>query len=189
MTDVAPVLTPASRYAHDAWGDLRLLLLTYVGRVPSHEFRNACYRRAGLELPRTSSIHWRARFYAPENVRIGPFTTIGHDAFLDGREGIWIGESVNIAAEVAVYTREHDVQSSNFAETGGPVRIDDYAYIGSRVTILPGVDIGRGAVVASGAVCTKSVPPLAIVGGIPARTLGERQAGLNYRLGYRKRFQ
>lgn len=55
-------------------------------------------------------------------------------------------------------------------------------YLASRVTVLPGVRIGRGAVVASGAVVTKDVPPLAIVAGIPAKIIGKRSECLEYTL-------
>lgn len=50
--------------------------------------------------------------------------------------------------------------------------IENYVWLASRVTVLPGVTIGRGAVVAAGAVVTKDVPPLAIVGGVPAKIIG-----------------
>lgn len=67
---------------------------------------------------------------------------------------------------------------------GGNVIIDDYVWIASRATILPGVHIGRGAVVASGAVVTKDVPPLAIVGGVPAKILKYRKDCMKYKLGF-----
>lgn len=170
-------------------GDLRLYALTLTGTVPSHRFRNLVYRRAGVRLARSSSIHWRARFFAPEGLSVGEWTTVGNDAFFDAREGISIGSCVNIAAEVRIYTREHDVDDPYFRETGGPVVIEDYAYLGTRVTVLPGVRIGRGAVVASGAVVAKDVPAYVLAGGVPARAIKERSRDLRYRLGYAKRFQ
>lgn len=171
------------------WADLQLYLLTKTGEVPSHCFRNAVYRRAGVTLPRTSSLHWRSRFFCPEKLVIGENCIIGNDGFFDARDGITLGECVNIAAEVRIYTREHDIDEPYFAETGGPVVIDDYAYIGTRVTILPGVHIGKGAVVASGAVVTKDVPPYMLVGGVPAKVIRERSHDLRYKLNYAKRFQ
>lgn len=182
-------LNRLSGWVHAVGGDLVLLILTLVGYVPSHRFRRLVYSSAGIELHPTSSLHWRARFFAPSGVSVGPHSTLGNDGFYDGREGIRIGSSVNIAGEVRIYTREHDVQAEDFAETGGPVVIEDYVYIGSRVTILPGVTVGRGAVVASGAVVTRDVEPFTIVGGVPARKVGKRSDDLNYRLGYAKRFQ
>lgn len=183
------LLRRAYRWWTGVWDDLRLYLLTLTGYVPSHRLRNSVYRRAGVRLPGTSAIHWRARFFAPQNLVVGDATTIGNDAFFDAREGIDIGSCVNVAAEVRIYTREHDVDDPYFSETGGPVVIEDYAYLGTRVTVLPGVRIGAGAVVASGAVVTKDVPPYVLAGGVPAKPIRERPRDLRYRLGYAKRFQ
>ncbi len=177
------------RWWADIWGDLHLYLLTQVGGVPSHRFRNFVYRRFGVTLPPSSSLHWRARFFVPSGLSVGGNTTIGNDGFFDARDGITIGSCVNIAAEVRIYTREHDIDAPDFGEIGGPVVIDDYAYIGTRVTILPGVTIGYGAVVASGAVVTKDVPPYMLVGGVPANVIRERSHNLSYKLGYAKKFQ
>ena len=182
-------LTTMSAWFHGVQGDAQLLLLTLVGHVPSHAIRKRCYRHYGATIPPSSTLHWRAEFFAPAGLQVGEHTTLGGDGFYDGREGITIGNSVNIGREVQIYTREHDVQSPDFAETGGPVAIGDHAYLGSRVTVLPGVTIGRGAVVASGAVVTHDVPEFTIVGGVPAKTIGERTRDLRYELGYAKRFQ
>lgn len=182
-------LRRAYRACVDNWADLRLYLLTLAGYVPSHRVRRGVYRWFGVTLASSSSIHWRARFFCPERLVVGPFCTLGNDGFYDAREGIAIGQCVNIAAEVRIYTREHDIDDPDFAETGGPVVIGDYVYIGTRVTVLPGVTIGKGAVVASGAVVTRDVAPFAVVGGVPARFIRERSRDLRYRLGYAKRFQ
>jgi putative colanic acid biosynthesis acetyltransferase WcaF len=176
-------------WLNEYWGDLRLWVLTMTGYIPSHRIRNFVYRRAGVQLAKTSSIHWRARFFSPQDLTIGECTTIGNDGFFDAREKIRIGACVNIAGEVRIYTREHDIDDPFFSEVGGPVTIGDYAYIGTRVTILPGVNIGTGAVVASGAVVTKDVPAYMLVGGVPAKVIRERSRDLRYKLGYAKRFQ
>jgi len=64
------------------------------------------------------------------------------------------------------------------------VNIKDYVFIGPRAIILPGVTIGRGAVVAAGAVVTKNVDELSIVGGVPAKEIGQRNGeSLTYKLG------
>jgi maltose O-acetyltransferase len=186
---IGPLRKARRWWLNAIWGDLRLWVLTMTGYVPSHRIRNFVYRWSGVQLAKTSSIHWRARFFSPQDLTIGEFTTIGNDGFFDARDKIWIGSCVNIAAEVRIYTREHDIDDPLFSETGGPVTIEDYAYIGTRVTILPGVKIGTGAVVASGAVVTRDVAPYMLVGGVPAKPIRERSHDLRYKLGYAKRFQ
>jgi maltose O-acetyltransferase len=62
-------------------------------------------------------------------------------------------------------------------------------WIASRVTILHGVTIGEGAVVAAGAVVTKDVEPYSIVGGVPAKKIGERNKNLEYTLSHKPFFE
>jgi acetyltransferase-like isoleucine patch superfamily enzyme len=78
---------------------------------------------------------------------------------------------------------EHDPQSSNFGSVSEPVVIEDYAWLSCRSVVLPGVTVGKGAVVAAGAVVTKPVEPYTIVGGVPAKPIGKRTANLEYTLG------
>jgi acetyltransferase-like isoleucine patch superfamily enzyme len=176
------------RWRRDVWGDLRLRLLADVGYVPSHAFRDYFYRRSGVTLPRTSSIHWRAEFYAPDGIVIGENCIVGDSCFLDGREGINFGENVNLGSHVSIYTRQHDVDSPDFDEVGAPVVIGTYAWIASHAVILPGVTIGEGAVVAAGSVVPSDVAPYTLVGGNPARWIRDRPRDLRYRLRYAKRF-
>lgn len=183
-----PGLVQAVRWRREVWADARLRLLADLGHLPSHAARNLCYRRAGLGLPRSSSIHWRAEFYAPERIVIGEHTVIGDSAFLDGRSGLAIGSNVNLGSHVTIYTRQHDIDAPDFKEVGAPVRIDDYAYIGSHSIILPGVTVGRGGVVGAGSVVTRDVQPYTLVAGAPATFRRERSRDLEYQLGYTKRF-
>jgi maltose O-acetyltransferase len=150
--------------------------------------RNYFYRRSGVKLPRTSSIHWRAEFYAPAGIVIGENCIIGDSCFLDGREGITFGENVNVGSHVSIYTRQHDVDSPHFDEVGAPVVVGTYAWIASHAVILPGVTIGEGAVVAAGSVVPSDVAPYTLVGGNPARVIRDRNRDLRYRLDYAKRF-
>jgi maltose O-acetyltransferase len=83
-----------------------------------------------------------------------------------------------------IYNAEHDVHSNDFHAEARPVSIDDYVFIGPRAIILPGISIGKGAVVGAGAVVTKDVEPFAIVGGVPAKVIGKRNnTDPQYRLG------
>ena len=126
----------------------------------------------------------------PSNIYLGNNVIINRNVMLDGRGAkIIIGNNVDIAQETNIWTLEHDVKSENHKVTAGDVIIEDYVWIASRVTILPGVHIGKGAVIATGAVVTKDIPPLTIVGGIPAKIIGKRNGNLNYTLNYKPWFQ
>lgn len=123
---------------------------------------------------------------SPYRIEVGDHTAINKRVMLDGRGGpLKIGNCVDIAQDVNVWTLQHDYNSPSYESVGAGVTIDDYAWIASRATILPGVHIGRGAVVATCAVVTKDVPPLAIVAGVPARVIGQRKDVMQYKLGKR----
>ncbi|HEY9723192.1 MAG TPA: acyltransferase, partial [Oscillatoriaceae cyanobacterium] len=117
-------------------------------------------------------------------VTIGPGSTIDQHVRLDGRGGLTIGASVSIAPEVCLLTADHDPQSPDFAGRTAPITIEDHVWLGTRATVLPGVRIGRGAIVAAGAVVTRDVAPHTIVGGVPAKPIGQRSEQLDYRFDY-----
>lgn len=165
-----------------------VLILHIIGYIPSHHVRRFFYRLAGMKIGKGSAIHMGARFYIPSGISVGVDSIIGEGAVLDGRAPLRIGNHVDVATDVMIYNSQHNVESSNFAAVEeverAPVSIEDYVFIGPRSIILPGVTIGKGAVVGAGAVVTKDVPPYAIVGGVPAHVIGERKnKELNYRLG------
>ena len=161
-----------------------VFLLHILGCIPSHHVRRFFYRLAGMKIGTGSTLHMGARFYNPSNVRIGNDTIIGEGVVLDGRARLTIGDHVDFATEVMVYNSQHDIQNEEFSAISMDVKIDDYVFVGPRAIILPGVTLGKGAVVAAGAVVTKDVPPFAIVGGVPAKIIGERTIKEpHYRLG------
>ncbi len=170
--------------------DLELYFLWGVGYIPFHLVRNFFYRFFGMTIGKGSAIHMGARFYLPHKISIGQDTLIGDHAFLDGRAPLKIGSHVDIASQVMIYNSEHDLTDETNKAREEPVTIEDYCFIGPRVIILPGITIGRGAVIAAGAVVTKDVPGLTTVGGVPAKEIGKREIkNLNYRLGRARLFQ
>lgn len=152
-----------------------------IGRLPSKAARRAAATQIlGLNIANTAQLYQWKEIRMGKNISIGAGSIIGTDAILDGRLGIWIGNSVNLSSEVTLWTLQHDPQSPDFSTKGGQIVIKDRAWISYRATILPGVTIGEGAVIAAGSVVTKDVEPYTIVGGIPAKQIGKRNLNVRY---------
>lgn len=185
------VFRKAVNRAYNIMIDLELLVLNLVScTIPFHSIRKLFYRGAGVKIGKNSFIHMGARFYLPSGVSIGDGTVIGDHCFMDGRAPLKIGNNVDVASQVMIYNSEHDINSDGFDPIEEPVEIADYAFVGPRAIILPGVKIGNGAVVGAGAVVTKDVAPFKVVGGVPAKEIGERKnKNPQYKLGRTRLFQ
>lgn len=155
-----------------------------IGHIPSHHIRNFIYKNIfHVEMNPKSIIYWNAEIRGHNKLHIGEGSIIGDFCLLDARNGIFIGKNVNISSHVSIYTEQHDHRDPFFRSTSNreyKVSIKDRAWIGPNVIILHGVNIGEGAIVGAGAVVTKDVPDFAIVAGIPAKIIGNRNKKLLY---------
>lgn len=150
-----------------------------ICKLYSKSLRHSYLRLLGSKIGKNSVIYRGGTIWRGNNLNIADGCNIGYKVHLDDRNGINIGKNVTIASEVMIWTMHHDYNDVNFKTEGGAVNIEDYSWICSRVIILPNVTIGEGAVVASGAVVSKNVDPWTVVGGIPAKKIGDRKK-LNY---------
>lgn len=116
-----------------------------------------------------------------EKLTVGRHSFIGR-AELSLHAPITIGNCVCINDGVKILTASHDLEDPAWGTVVRPIVIEDYVWIASNSIILAGVTLGRGAVVAAGAVVTKDVPACGIVAGNPAHLLKKRRVEtLNYR--------
>lgn len=118
------------------------------------------------------------RMFPPFYTDFGKNIAIGKDVFINSgchfqdQGGIEIGDSTLIGHNVVLATINHDLNpKENRKNHYAPIKIGSHVWIGSNATILPGVTIGDYAVVAAGAVVTRDVPAMTVVGGVPAKVL------------------
>lgn len=115
-------------------------------------------------------------------IRVGERTAIGVRNFIHGGGGVTIGDDCLLGPNVSLVSENHvftDASSSirSQGERRAAVVLGNDVWVGAGATILAGVSVGLGAIVAAGAVVTKDVAPFEIVGGVPARRIGQRGTG------------
>ncbi|MDX2306647.1 MAG: acyltransferase [Hyphomicrobium sp.] len=166
-----------------------VLAFTYNGLLtflPSRTIRHGFLRFWLQRFGRGTGVQRGCRFLNGRKVELGERNVINFGTLIDGRGfRVLTGSDVSIGPEASILTLGHDPQSRDFADKGGDVVIGDRAWIGYRAIVLPGIEIGEGAVVAAGAVVSRNVAPYTIVAGNPAQVIGQRSRDLAYRLDFR----
>jgi acetyltransferase-like isoleucine patch superfamily enzyme len=144
--------------------------------------RTAVLRAAGFRVGAFSAIMGAIDVTGPGNVgellSIGERTIVSGPLHINLGAPVRIGSGVNLGHDVWLLTIDHEMGPSEYRcglSLTAPITIGDGVWIGSRVTVLPGITIGDGAVVATGAVVTRDVPPNTLVAGIPARFVRDLQ--------------
>jgi maltose O-acetyltransferase len=140
-------------------------------------------------LGKDCAILMHTKFDASKGFCIGNNSVINSNCRIDTRGGVFIGNNVSISSDVIILTADHDMDSPNFEGRTQSVTIEDYVWIGTRVTIMPGIKVMRGAVIGSGSIVTKSILPFNVVAGVPAKIIKKRTQNLEYELNYRRLFQ
>lgn len=164
------------RKIYSAWqSSMPWIKMAIIRRIPSKRLRKWFLKLQGADIAKHVSMFASVEIRSPKGLIIEDGCSIGPKALLDARKGIHLHKNVTVAYDAIIWTLHHEMNSTDFHVVGGPVEIEEYAWICSRSIILPGVRIGKGAVVASGAIVTSDVEPYAIVGGIPAKKIGERE--------------
>lgn len=126
----------------------------------------------------------------PANISLGSNVVVNKHVLLDGRGGeLIIGDNTDIAQETNIWTLSHDINNPQHAVFGRPVIIEEHCWIGARSSILPGVTVGKGAVVGTCSVVTRDVEPETVVAGNPAHRIGLRSNPLLYQLNFHPWFQ
>ncbi|MGV3767639.1 MAG: acyltransferase [Chitinophagaceae bacterium] len=162
----------------------------FFNKIPSYFIRKMIYRHLyRMKIGKHTNIQMNVRVYAPWKIKIGSNCSIGHDSLLDGRRGIHIGDNVDIAGYVRIFTLGHNLNDPGYATLGAPVVIENEASIFTGAYILPGKTVKRGSVLALGAVLTKDTEAWGIYGGNPAQRINTRKIDqLTYQRNYKRYF-
>ena len=152
----------------------------FINKIPSRHIRKVFDLLLGARIGKKSYLFRRTEVLFPKGLLIGNNTTIGWFTLIDARGGIYIGNKVTIASYVKLITGTHNTKTPNFEANFCPIVIDDYVWICTGATVCANVHIGEGAVIAAGAVVTNDIEPYTIVGGVPAKKIGERNKNLDY---------
>tara|TARA_B100000378_G_scaffold206253_1_gene169518 strand:+ start:21903 stop:22442 length:540 start_codon:yes stop_codon:yes gene_type:complete len=133
------------------------------------------YFFVGFKVGKRTSVQ-NVKFFSFGKLNIGKNSIINSGVYLDNRRGITIGNSVVVAHNSKIYTLGHDINDDAFITKGKPVILEDYVIVFANALIMPGVTIKKGAVVLPGAVVTKDVEEMSVVGGNPAVEFKKRKS-------------
>lgn len=157
-----------------------------ITQLPAHWLRLGWLRALGAEVGRGVCVFRGTTVIGADRLTLRDRVQVGFRVVLDARGGLTVAEDVLISSDTQLLTANHNLESSEFERQVAPIVIGDHAWVATRAVVLGGVTLGRGSVVAAGGVATRDVAARMIVGGVPARPLGERSGGLDYRLEVRR---
>ena len=152
------------------WGITWSLLCRWTPK-PLNPFRVVILRLFGAQISPGAFIHQRARIAHPWNLTMGVGACLGDRAHVYSLSPIEIQSGAVVAQEAYLCTASHDFTDPAYPLITSPIVVEPDAFIGARAFILPGVTVGRGAIVGACSVVTRTVPPHQTVAGNPARPL------------------
>lgn len=159
---------------------LEYMVNDVLPHIPFWCIRKWYLRLWGARIGKGSFIMKKNYILNPNRLVMGSYSHINRGCTIDARGNIKIGDNVSISHGVFIMTGSHDHQAKDFLGKFLPIDIDDYVWIGVGAVILQNIHIGKGAVICAGAVVTKDVGAYEIVGGVPAKKIGERSCDLDY---------
>ena len=155
-----------------AWGRDVVLNVLVASPLLPRPLRWRALRLFGLDVVRARIS--AGGFYGSRRISIGEASLLNYQVFIDSSHQVTIGERCHVGMRTVIITGSHEVGTPARragVASGGPVAIGDGSWIGANVTILPGVSIGRGCVVAAGAVVAEDCGPDGLYAGVPARRI------------------
>ena len=165
-----------SRLLRLLWGGIWLLLFRPSPRCELFRiWRIALLKTFGAKIKWSSNVLPSCRIWQPWKLTMGRYACLGAGVDCYSVDDIIIGEQATVSQGVRLCAASHDISSRIMELTHAPIVVGDFAWIAAWAILLPGVEVGEGAVVAAGAVVTKTVEPWTVVGGNPAKLIKRRE--------------
>lgn len=169
-------LSASNKIKNMLWGAINASIFRWS---PSHfsifrKFRVALLRLFGANINWSASVHPSAKIEYPWNISMGEISSIGEKTWIYAMAPIIIGSKTCIGKDCYLITGTHDTKSNSFDLVTRPITIGNACWITTRVTILPGVNIGHYSIVGANSTVTHNVEPWTIVGGNPAKPIKKR---------------
>lgn len=176
-----------SRSVKEAYWNLRLefkyLMIWFLARLPLRFGNKLRARFLGPligGLGKDCTLQSNLRIGTPEKLHIGSHCNFGQDVFIMAGGGVRIGDYVGIGAGAKIWSVNHKYENPDIpwllqGWEYKEVVIEDDVWIGADAFIMPGVTLGKGAIISACTVVSKSIPPYAIVAGNPGRVIGWRK--------------
>lgn len=144
---------------------------------PLNRWRLLWLKLFGARIDGVPFVHQRARIQIPWNVTLHDRSCLGDRANLYSLGEIEIGVRAIVAQEAYLCTGSHDLTVAHLPLQVAKITIGDDAFVGARAFVLPGISLGREAIVGACSVVTRNVPPRTLVAGNPARVIREVRRG------------
>ena len=166
-------LSLSNKVARACW-NLTWLLLYRPSPTFCFPWRRLLLRLFGAAVEHGARPYPRCRIWAPWNLTMGRHSCLGNYVDCYSVAQVRLGAHVTVSQYAFLCTATHDYEDPDFSLITRRIEVGDYAWIGARAFVGPGVNIGEGAVVGATASVYRDVPEWTVVGGNPARIIKQR---------------
>lgn len=149
-------------------------LISWNPRALCNGWIRMWYRVFGAKITDVSYIHPSARVWAPWNLDMGPYSTIGSHVYISNVAKVTLGRNCVISEHAYICTSSHNIYSHKHEQINKPVILCDRSWIAANAFVGMGVTIGEGAVIGACSAVFKDVEPWTVVGGNPAKFIKKR---------------
>lgn len=164
-----------NKIARLVWNFSYWILFRPFNLVLFKGWRSLVLRLFGAKIAKNAHIYASVKIWAPWNLEVGKYASIGPGVDCYNQGKIVIGDHTNISQKTYLCASTHDFTKTNFPLILRPIKIENQVWVAADAFIAPGVTIGEGAVVAARAAVFKNIDKWTVVGGNPAKFIKDRK--------------